>query len=608
MAGRRGRNRDDDSADAPPKGKLNKEGLHTLRRLYRYFRPYRFLFSVALVLLLLSSVTTMVFPYVIQQLLDKALAQAGSGNLAPINLIAAVLGIVVVAQAVISYFRVYIFSWVGQKAIAHLRQDLYRHIVELPLAFFGRSRVGELSSRIASDVSMIQDTFGTTLAEILRGILTFGIGMAFILWTSAELSLVMLLTIPVVIVAAMLFGRFIRKLSKLSQDKLAESVTIVEETLQGIHSVKSYANEYYEQRRYGNAIQQVLRVSLKAAHHRSAFVAFIVGAMFGAVVFILWYGAGMVAAGKLTVGELVGFVMYTFFVAGSMASFGQEITQVQRTIGATQRVWEILDEGREPIAPPDAAAPMISLEGAVCFREVGFAYPGAEEIPVLQDLSFEAQAGQRIALVGPSGAGKSTVVALIQRFYDPTLGSVLIDGKEITTYPVSALRRQMALVPQDVFLFGGTIRENIAYGKLDAGPEEIEAAARQAFAHDFIAAFPQGYDTVVGERGLKLSGGQRQRIAIARAILRNPRILILDEATSALDSESERLVQQALNHLMKERTTFIIAHRLSTIRAADTILVLQKGRLVEQGSHEALLAQQGLYAMLARLQFDSESV
>lgn len=604
MAGRNGRYSSADT-DAP-KGKLNKAGLRILGRLYRYFRPYRAAFIVALVMLLLSSITTMLFPYVIRELLDEALGQAGKGNTQPINDIALLLGVVVVVQAVLSYFRVYIFTWVGQKALAALRNDLYSHIVSLPMGFFGSRRVGELSSRISSDVSLIQDTFGTTLAEILRGILVFGIGMAFILWTSVELALVMLFTIPVVIIAAVLFGRFIRKLSKQSQDKLAESATIVEETLQGIHSVKAYANEHHEQRRYSVALDALVKVALVSAKYRSGFVGFIIAAMFGAVVFILWYGASLVATQQLTVGELVSFVMYTFFVAGSMAGFGQEFAQVQRTIGATQRVWEILEEQPEALTPPQAAAKPIV--GAVAFDHVHFHYPGATEVPVLQDLSFAVQPGQRVALVGPSGAGKSTVVALLQRFYDPTQGQVLLDGQPAQAIPLSDLRRQMAIVPQDVFLFGGTIRDNIAYGKLGAAQAEIENAAKRANAHEFISGFPQGYDTLVGERGLKLSGGQRQRVAIARAILRDPRILILDEATSALDSESERLVQEALDELMHGRTTFIIAHRLSTIRAADQILVLQKGRLVEQGTHDSLIAQQGLYASLARLQFDLDVV
>lgn len=592
------------SNDDAPKGKLNRQGLRDLLQLYRYFRPYRGHFVVAMLLLLVSGSITMLFPTVIQRLLDSALQAAKAGDSSQVEQIALLLGGGVLLLGPVSYLRVYLFYYVGEKAMVALRQDLYSHIIRLPMRFYAQNRVGDLSSRIGSDISMIQDTFVSTLAELIRGVLTFALGLAFILYTSLELSLVMLATIPVVVVAAAFFGRFIQRLSKARQDHLAESSTVVEETLQGIHSVKSYANEGYEQQRYGTALAKLLRVALKSNAYRSGFVSFIVVALFGAVIGILVYGAGMVARQELTPGQLVSFILYTFFVAGSLGSFGEEFSQLQRAIGATERVRQILKEEPEP-APLPAGAIEQPLEGAVTYRDVHFAYPGAEEVGVLHEVSFEVKPGQVVALVGPSGAGKSTVMALLQRFYEPTGGQVLLDGRPASSIPVTELRSQMALVPQDVFLFGGTIRENIAYGKLDATDAEIEAAARQANAHDFIAEFPQGYASVVGERGLKLSGGQRQRIAIARAVLRNPRILLLDEATSALDSESERLVQEALATLMKDRTTFVIAHRLSTIRDADLILVLQKGRIVEQGTHTQLLQQpDGLYASLARLQFD----
>ncbi|MFN8922372.1 MAG: ABC transporter ATP-binding protein [Sphingobacteriia bacterium] len=594
--------------DDAPKGKLNKQGLQDLLRFYRYFRPYRLHFSGALLLLLASGTLTMLFPAVIRDLLDHALAAAEQGDSSPVRQIAYLLGGGVLLLGPVSFLRVYLFYYVGEKAMAALRQDLYGHLIRLPMSFYGKSRVGELSSRIGSDISLIQDTFVGTLAELIRGILVFCLGLGFILYTSVELSLVMLGTIPLVVVAAAVFGRYIRRLSKDRQDHLAESNTVVEETLQGIQSVKSYANEAYERQRYGTAMHRLLAVALKSIRYRSGFVGFIIMALFGSVIGILIYGADMVARQELTAGELVSFIMYTFFVAGSMGSFGQEFTQLQRAIGATERVRAILAEAPElPEGAPDAA--LIRLNGAVRFEAVDFAYPGAEAVPVLRQVSFRAEAGQAIALVGPSGAGKSTVVALLQQFYQPQAGLLYFDDKPAEYYGPHSLRRQMALVPQDVFLFGGSIRENIAYGKLDASQAEIETAARQANAHDFICGFPNGYDTLVGERGLKLSGGQRQRIAIARAVLRDPRILILDEATSALDSESERLVQEAIGRLMQGRTTFIVAHRLSTIRRADAILVLQKGQIVEQGTHDTLIRQpDGLYASLARLQFDPDRI
>jgi ATP-binding cassette subfamily B protein len=500
-------------------------------------------------------------------------------------------------------------------------------------------RVGELVSRITADLAQIQDTLIGTVPHFLRQTILLLGGIALILFTSGQLTLVMLSVFPVVTAVAVYFGRKIRKLAREAQDQLAETNVIVEETLQGIATVKAFANERFELDRYSGSLGRFLTIALKGAKYRGGFVAFIIFALFGAVVLVLWSGARQVQDGTLSVGELTRFMLYTMFVAGAMGSFADLYSQIQRTLGATQRVRELLRETPEPVElvqaptprpplpeaekggerseptgpssppfPPREGGPgglgLPRLRGEVTFENVGFRYPSRPEVEVLKDVSLRADAGQRIALVGPSGAGKSTLVSLLLRFYDPERGRVLVDGKDVRDYGLTALRGQMAMVPQDVLLFGGTIAENIAYGKPGAAPADIEAAARMANAHDFIVAFPEGYQTVVGERGVKLSGGQRQRVAIARAVLKDPAILILDEATSSLDSESEHLVQQALESLMRGRTSLIIAHRLATVRTADRIYVIKDGMTVESGTHAELTGREnGVYRNLAGLQF-----
>jgi ATP-binding cassette subfamily B protein len=414
--------------------------------------------------------------------------------------------------------------------------------------------------------------------------------------------------VPILIAAAVFFGRRLRRYSRETQDHLAATNTIVEETLQAIASVKAFANESFELGRYDLANKRVLASALSAARWRAVFVAFFILALFGGIVIVLWFGAGLLQQGEITAGELTRFVLYTTFVAGAMGQAAELFSQVQKTVGATQRVRELLREPSEDVHRLDDVIPNtglpIRLRGEVSFNQVGFRYPARPEVAVLRELSLNALPGERIALVGPSGAGKSTVTALLLRFYDPESGELLIDGRNARDYPLGWLRGQMAIVPQDVLLFGGTIAENIVYGRPGADEAAIREAARLANADEFIRAFPEGYATVVGDRGVKLSGGQRQRIAIARAILKNPAILILDEATSSLDSESEQLVQIALDRLMQGRTTFIIAHRLATIRNADKIAVIEAGRVVELGTHDELSARpDGLYRRLSSLQF-----
>ena len=410
----------------------------------------------------------------------------------------------------------------------------------------------------------------------------------------------MLATFPVLVLFALIFGKFIRRLSKKTQDELAAANVIVEETLQSISTVKSFVGEAYEVNRYGKGLEKVVRVALAAAKYRGAFISFIIFALFGGIVGVMWYGTSLVASGEMSVGELVSFVLYTTFIGGSIAGLGDIYSQLQKAIGSSERVVELLAEEEEA----GIGAQIIGIKGTIDFDEVGFQYPTRTEVEVLKGVSFQIQSGEKVALVGPSGAGKSTIIHLLLRFYEVTTGQIRIDGEPITHWNLASLRSKIGIVPQEVLLFGGSIRENISYAKPTATEEEIILAAKKANAWQFISQFPEGLDTLVGERGIKLSGGQRQRVAIARAILKDPAILILDEATSSLDAESEALVQEALNELMKGRTTLIIAHRLATIRKVDRIYVLTDGKIVEQGSHQELVQDSsGIYANLVRLQF-----
>jgi ABC-type multidrug transport system fused ATPase/permease subunit len=482
-----------------------------------------------------------------------------------------------------------------------IRIALYSQMVQLPMTFFDKRRTGELISRITADVSMLQDTFSVTLAELFRQIITLIAGVIFLMVTTPKLTLFMLATFPILIIIAMIFGKFIRKLSKQTQDELAAANVIVEETLHSIMTVKSFVGEEFESNRYRKGLNQVVKVALKAAGFRGAFISFIIFALFGGIVAVMWYGATLVASGDMSIGDLVSFVLYTTFIGGSIAGLGDIYGQIQKAIGSSERVLEILQEAPEISS---ANFQIVPVKGNIQFKNVRFTYPTRPEVEVLKNINLNIPAGEKVALAGHSGAGKSTIIQLLLKFYPVQNGEVEIDGKALQEWNLKQLRSNIGIVPQEVLLFGGSIRENIAYAKPDATEEEIINAAKKANAWQFIKKFPEGMDTKVGERGVKLSGGQRQRVAIARAILKDPAILILDEATSSLDAESESLVQEALDELMKNRTTIIIAHRLSTIRKVDRIYVLKDGEIVEKGSHEELsLKENGFYANLVRLQF-----
>jgi len=580
--------------------RLKRGDLRKALRLYKYIKPYRGEFALGLFFLVLSSLANLALPKYLGDLVDTANSEAIFKNIRETSLI---LLAILLIQSVVSFFRVILFVNVTEKTLAALRQATYQHLIKLPLSFFSSRRVGELNSRISADISTLQETFTTTLAEFIRQLIIIIGGVSILLVTSTRLTLFMLAIVPVVMVVAVIFGRFIRRYSKKVQAEVADSNTIVEETLQGIFNVKAFANEYLEINRYRTKTQEVARTGMKGGKYRGAFSSFIILGLFGAIVAVIWQGVNLIAAGEIATGQLFSFVIYSAFIGGSIGGLADVYAKIQKAIGATEELLEIFEEPTEIIAeePPQ---PEFSLSGQLHFDGVSFSYPSRPEAPVLEEVSFEVAAGQQIAIVGPSGAGKSTLVSLLFRFYEPQKGEIRLDHKPAQDLPLSELRSQLAVVPQDVFLFGGSIRENLQYGKPGADDEELKEAAQKANAWEFIERFDQGLDTLVGERGVQLSGGQRQRIAIARALLKNPRILILDEATSSLDSESERLVQEALETLMQGRTSIVIAHRLSTIRKAQQILVLEQGRIVERGDHQSLMALEGgLYQSLSNLQY-----
>lgn len=586
-----------------PTVKLNRQTLQRSLWVFRYIKPYLWTFILGMFFLSAGSILFLIIMRLPGEILNII-----SGNPTydlTLNEVFLFLIILLAVQGIASYFRVRLFTYVGEKGMNNLRKDLYDQLISLGIPFLEKRRVGEVSSRITNDVTQVQTVVTITLAEFLRQIIIFIGAIVIIVATMPRLALTMLLTFPVVVLLAMFFGRHIRKLVKQRQDELAQSNVVVEETMQNIQTVKAYTNEWFELLRYGKKLDKVVRTALRAAHMRGLFAAFIIFIMFGALFFIMWRAALMVQAGAMPQGDLVNFIVFTGLIGASIASLGSFYTEIVAAVGATDRILEIM-EAKKEIQSRKVEGPLSRrFTGHIEYRNVHFAYPTRQDVPVINDLSCSIAAGQKVALVGGSGAGKSTIVQLLLQFYKLDKGDILVDGQSIYDYDLLDYRRNIAIVPQEVLLFGGTIRENILYGAPDADEESIVEAARQANAWEFIQSFPDGLDTLVGERGVKLSGGQRQRIAIARAILKDPAILLLDEATSSLDAESERLVQEALNTLMVGRTSIIIAHRLATIRDVDCIFVIENGSIVEQGTHEELShIEDGAYNSLAKLQFD----
>ena len=580
-----------------------KPSISSNRWILGYLMREKAVFLPSLLALFLTAMLSLAFPYFLKELVgnpsdalrrsvDPALILERSNRI--VLELLGVLGL----QAVVAFFRVQGFIRSGESALNNLRSDLYRHLLRLPMSYFHEQRAGALSNRISADLGVVRDTLLNTVPQAVRQSVILVGGLIFIFISSWKLSLIMLSSVPVVVLAVAFFGRKVRAYSKSAQDSLAEAGTVIEETVQGMADVKAFANEDFESRRYGSALERFFHVASRGARSRAAFLAFIIFALFGTISMVIWQGARMLATEQITWTNFASFILFSIFVGASLGSFPEIVSQLQQTSGATERLRELLDAKPERADGDDQAV----LRGAVEFEQVSFRYPSRPEARVLDDLSFAVQPGQRVALVGPSGAGKSTVLSLILGFGEPAAGRILFDGREAGEISLRAIRSQMAIVPQEVLLFGGTIRENVGYGKTGATEDEIHEACRLANATEFIERLPEGMETVVGPRGVKLSGGQRQRIAIARAILANPRILLLDEATSALDSESERLVNEALERLMQGRTSIVIAHRLSTVRHADRILVFNQGRIVESGTHDEMVAQAGMYRLLVETQ------
>ncbi len=585
--------------------KMNAETFGEAMKIFEFVKPYKWSLIIGMILLFVSSMVFMLFPYLIGKMMDIASGVDFRGM--DLNDIFWLMFVVLIAQGVVSYFRVLLFARLSEKGIADLRIALYEKLVSLPIVFYEENRVGELMSRLTADVERLYNAFSITIAEFLRQILLLIAGLLFLGVQTPELAFIMLLTFPVAVILGMFFGKWIRTLSKERQQTLADTNIILSETMQSISVVKAFSNELFEAVRYGKSNDTMVKIALKFANGRAIFATFIVSILFGALIFVIYEGAVLIQEGTMTSGGLVMFTFVTAIIGGSIAGLGNFYTELLGAVGATERIREILSMESE-VDPRDPAIDQKfkRFEGNIEYSNVNFHYPTREDIEVMKGISFKIKAGQKVALVGPSGSGKSTIVQLLLRFYNIQTGEIKVDGKNILDYNISAFRKNFAIVPQEVILFGGTIRENIAYGNPLASDEQIIEAARKSNSWEFIQTFPEALDTVVGERGIKLSGGQRQRIAIARAILKDPSILLLDEATSALDAESEKVVQDALNNLMEGRTSIIIAHRLATIREVDCIYVIDNGKIIEQGTHDELSAiENGAYAGLAKLQFEN---
>jgi len=616
--------------DEMPKTKISRESLKRSASLFRYMGPHRWKFFLGLIFLGLTAATALIFPRLMGELMGIISGESGivlPSTLSPdggqsnfisaetkqnllnsANSVGIKLIILFSLQAVFSFFRVLTFSQATENMLAKLRQDTFSQMLKMPMTYFSKNQSAELSTRLSADIAQIGDTLTTGIAEFLRQLIIIIGGMTIICFISWKLALVMLAIVPPVAFITVFFGRRIRKHSKTVQEKVGESNVIVSEGFQGITNVKSFTNEGHEVNRYKKITIEIVQEAIRYAISRGSFFSFIIFCLFGSMILMVWIGVRMTVADELSAGQMLSFLFYSLFISASFGGIAEQFAQIQRAMGASDRVFEVLNEQIEVVnTTENRIRGRLKLNGAISIQGAAFSYPSRKDFQVLQNINIDVNPGETIAIVGPSGSGKSTIAQLLLRFYEPDKGKILFDGKDAKEYDLTELRENMAIVPQDVLLFAGTIRENIAYGKPGSTNEEIIEAARNANALSFIETFPDKFETKVGDRGIQLSGGQRQRIAIARAVLKNPVILILDEATSSLDSESERIVQEALDKLMIGRTSFVIAHRLSTIRNADKIIVIEKGAVVEVGKHDELIAiDNGLYRSLSRLQFQGD--
>ncbi|MGB1247875.1 MAG: ABC transporter ATP-binding protein [Chitinophagales bacterium] len=637
------------------KKRIKWQDIKSAYSVFKFLKPYKWHFALGFLLLVIASGLFMTFPIIIGEMINKAedrnhlienfepieingetyYPSATNANILSnedleeklevtqysdtkpivkktyfdftVNQYAIMLFGILILQGFFSFMRVNLFAIVSEKGMADLRKQLYQKLLTQRVEFFEKRRVGEITSRITADVEQLQSAFSFTFAELIRQIIILIVGLSYLIITQLKLSLVMLGVMPLIVIFAMIFGRYIKKLSKQRQDNLADTNVIVEETIQSFQAVKTFVNERFELKRYSASIDRMIEIALKFARIKGWFISFIIVFLFGAIMLVLWQGALMIQSGELLPGSLVTFVMLTMIIGGTIAGLGNNYTLIAGALGATERVKDILEQDSEFEIEGDESILPIQLNKSITYDQVSFHYPTREDVEVLKNISFTVKKGDKVALVGSSGSGKSTIVKLLSNLYDIQTGTISIDGNNIGETELKSLRKAIGNVPQEVILFGGSIKENILYGNPNATEEEIKSAAKQANALDFIEKFPEGMDTLVGERGIQLSGGEKQRIAIARAILKNPQILVLDEATSSLDAESEKLVQDALEKLMENRTTFIIAHRLSTVRNADTIFVVNDGKIVEQGNHEELTAlNDGFYNNLLKLQFEGK--
>ncbi|GAB5419087.1 MAG: ABC transporter transmembrane domain-containing protein [Crocinitomicaceae bacterium] len=589
--------------------KLSKDSFRKARKIFTYLKPYSGIYAIGWIFLVLSSLVGLLFPLLMGQLLGTGSEQPSALDgllntisIDDVNSVAIALFVVFGAQAVFGFFRIIIFTYVTENALRDMKKKAFSRLLHMPMDFFNTNKVGELTSRISQDIEKVQQVLNTTFAEFFRQIVIIVGGVAFLMFLSWKLALIMLGTLPVMMAIAVIFGRFIKKLSKEAQDESAKSNAIIEESLMGISNVKSFTRELFMLGKYENVVNKIKSLNIKSGLWRGTFASFIIFCLFGAIVFIIWQGLLMTTGPnpELAEKDFFSFIMFTIMMGASFGSIADMYTSIAKAVGATEHLLEIIENPNEEELMTGTQKPTIT--GKVAFDQVKFSYPQRKEIEVLKGINFHSEMNQTIALVGSSGAGKSTVASLLLNYYSITGGTIRFDDTPVDQIEINHLRSHMAFVPQEVILFASSIRENIAFGREGASDDEIIEAAKKANAWDFIESFPEGLDTEVGDRGVQLSGGQKQRIAIARAILKNPRILILDEATSALDSESEKAVQSALDELMKGRTSFVIAHRLSTIKKADNILVFEHGAIVESGKHDELIDKNGVYANLVTLQ------